>query len=68
MDTEDIKAYRTMTPGQRLERGLRFIGQAWHFKAAAVRVHHPGWSEEKVKSEVHRRVQDGMKPEQLYEL
>lgn len=68
MDAEDIKAYRAMIPGQRLERGLRFTEQARQFKTAAVRIHHPGWSEEKLKSEVRRWFQDGMKPEQLYEL
>jgi len=68
IDPEDVKALRKMTPAQRLERGFRFIEEARQFKAAAVRVHHPGWSEEKVRNEVHRWVRDGMKPEELYEL
>ena len=65
IDPEDVKALRT---AQRPERGFRFIEEARQFKAAAVRVHHPGWSEEKVKNEVHRWVRDGMKPKELYEL
>jgi hypothetical protein len=43
-----------MTPEQRLKRGLDFIKQARQFKIASVRVHHPGWNEEKVMSEVRR--------------
>ena len=68
IDPEDVEALRKMTPAQRLKRGLGFIEQAFEFKTAAVRVHHPGWSEEKVKNEVRRWVRDGMKPEELYEL
>jgi hypothetical protein len=43
-----------MTPEQRLKRGLEFIRQARQFKIMSVRVHHPGWSEEKVMNEVRR--------------
>lgn len=68
MDPEDVAAYRAMTPAQRLERGLHFMEQTRQFKIAAVRVNHPGWSEEKVVNEVRRWVCDGMKPEELYEL
>jgi len=38
------------------------------FKIESVRIHHPGWSEEKVMNEVRRWVRDGMKPEELYEV
>jgi len=48
MDPEDIAAYRVMTPEQRLKRALEFIRQVRQFKILSVRVHHPGWSEEKV--------------------
>lgn len=68
MDTEDVTAYRAMTPEQRLKRGLEFIRQARQFKIMSVRVHHPGWSEEKVMNEVRRWVRDGMKPEELYQV
>lgn len=66
LDDEDIKALRAMAPDQRLKRGLDFIAQARRFKVESVRVHHPGWSEEKVMNEVRRWVRDGMKPEELY--
>jgi len=65
MDPEDVAAYRAMTPEQRLERALEFIRQIREFKILSVRVHHPGWSEEKVKNEVSRLVFDGMKREEL---
>ncbi len=68
MDPEDIAAYRAMTPEQRLKRALEFIRQVRQFKILSVRVHHPGWSEEKVMDKVRRWVRDGMKPEELYEL
>jgi len=37
-------------------------------KIESVRVHRPGWSEEKVMNEGRRWVRDGMKPEELYEV
>jgi hypothetical protein len=54
-----------MTPGQRLKRGLEFIRQLRQFKIVSVRVHHSGWSEERVANEVRRWVRDGMKPKEL---
>jgi translation elongation factor P/translation initiation factor 5A len=68
IDPADIKALRAMAPAQRLKRGLHFMEQARQFKIASVHVHHPGWSDEKVMSEVRRWIRDGMKPEELYEL
>ena len=68
MDSEDQKALRAMTPEQRLARGLEFIRQLRQFKIQSVRVHHSGWSEEKVMNEVRRWARDGMKPEELYEI
>ena len=68
LDPDDAKALRAMTIEQRLKRALDFMEQTRQFKIASVRVHHPGWSEEKVMNEVHRWVRDGMKPEELYEL
>jgi hypothetical protein len=67
-DSDDVKALRTMTMAERLKRGLDFMEQAREFKVASVRVHHPGWSDEKIMKEVRRWVRDGMKPEELYEL
>jgi hypothetical protein len=54
MDPEDVGALRAMTPEQRLARGLEFIRQVRQSKILSVRVHHPGWSEEKVLNEVRR--------------
>ena len=68
MVLEDIAAYRRIAPQEKLERGLDFVEQARQFKIASVRAHHPGWSEEKVMSEVGRWIRNGMKPEELYEL
>jgi len=68
MDPEDVAAYRAMTPEQRLGRALEFIRQIREFKNLSVRVHHPGWSEEKVKNEVRRWVGDWMKREELYDV
>ena len=68
MDLEDAKALRAMTLEQKLKRGLDFIEQTRQFKIASVRIHHPGWSEEKVMNEVRKWVRDGMKPGELYEL
>ena len=68
IDPEDAKALRAMTLAQRLKRGLDFMEQARQFKIASVRVHRPGWSEEKVMDEVRRWVRDGTKPVELYEL
>ena len=68
MDPEDVKALRAMTPEQRLKRGLEFIRQLRQFKIVSVRVHHPGWSEERVMNDVRRWVREGMKPEELYEV
>jgi len=48
MDPEEIAAYRRMTPEQRRARGLGLIRRVHQFKIESVRIHHPGWSEEKV--------------------
>ena len=67
MDSKDIAAFRAMTPQQRLRRACAFTEQAWQFKTASVRAHHPGWSEEQVMAEVRRWVNGGMNPAELYE-
>jgi hypothetical protein len=68
MDPEDAVADRAMTPEERLARGLEFIRQLRQFKILSVRVHHPGWSEQKVMNEMRRWVLDGMKPQELYDI
>jgi hypothetical protein len=67
IDEDDVKALRAMTMEKKLKRGLDFMEQTRQFKIASVRVHHPGWSEERVMNEVRRWVRDGMKPAELYE-
>ena len=66
IDPEDVKVLRRMTPAQRLERGLRFMEQAREFKAAGLRVHHPGWTEEQIRRGVAQWARDGMKACELY--
>jgi hypothetical protein len=67
IDENNVTALRAMTMEQRLKGALDFTAQARQFKIASVRVHHPGWSEEKVMNEVRRWVRDGMNPAELYE-
>jgi hypothetical protein len=67
IDEDDVKALRAMTMEKKLKRGLDFMERTRQFKIASVRVHHPGWSEERVMNEVRRWVRDGMKPAELYE-
>jgi hypothetical protein len=45
---EQIKAFRKMTPGRRLEIGLDFIEEMRQLKAAALRAQHPDWTEREV--------------------
>jgi Rv0078B-related antitoxin len=63
---EKARALGRMTPVQRLEAGLRFIEQAREFKAAALRVHNPHWTEEKIRRAVTRWTREGMKSSELY--
>jgi hypothetical protein len=67
MDAEDLAAYRVMTPQEKLTRALKFTERIRQFKIETVRVHHPGWSEEKVMEEVRRWVRNGMNPAELYD-
>jgi hypothetical protein len=66
MDLEKAKAFRRMTAAQRLEAGLRFIEKAREFKAAALRVHNPHWTEEQIRHGVAQWTRDGMKASALY--
>jgi hypothetical protein len=67
MDPEDVEAYRAMTLQERLLRSLEFTGRIREFKIECVRMHHPGWTEEKVMDEVRRWVRNGINPAELYE-
>ncbi len=67
MDTEDVAAYRAMTPQEKLTRALKFTERIRKFKIESVRVHHPGWSEEKVMGEVRRWGPQWNNPTALYD-
>ena len=67
MDAEDLAASRPMTPQEKLTRALKLIERIRQFKIESVRVHHPGWSEEKVMDEVRGWVRNGMNPAELYD-
>jgi hypothetical protein len=45
---EQIKAFRKMTPEQRLRTGLAFLEEMRQLKAAALRAQHPSWTEKQV--------------------
>jgi hypothetical protein len=66
MDSEKAKALRRMTPAQRLQAGLRFIEKARAFKADALRIHNPDWTEDEIGRGVARWTRDGMKAGDLY--
>ena len=66
LDLKDLKVLRKMTPTQRLKRGLRFMEEARQFKGAALRVHHPGWTDEQIRRGMAKWTRDGMKAEDLY--
>lgn len=65
MHPEKVRALRRMTAGELLEAGLRFIDRAREFKAAALLVHNPHWSEEQITRGVAQWVRDGMKARDL---
>jgi hypothetical protein len=46
---------------------LKFRERIRQFKIESVRVHHPGWSEEKVMHQARRWVGNGMNLAELYD-
>ncbi len=54
MTPEEIRILRAMTPEQKLRAAEELYRAALEIKAAALRAHHPDWSEE----EVQRKVRD----------
>lgn len=54
---EQIRAYRAMTPEQKLRASSDLYWAAWRLKEAAVRQQHPDWSDEQVTAEVRRLFQ-----------
>lgn len=51
---EQIKALRKMPLERRAELALGFIRSMRRMKAAALRIQHPDWSEERVAAELRR--------------
>jgi hypothetical protein len=47
-----IKAYKSMTPEQKLRISLRLYYSAKKLKASALRDQHPDWSEEEISKKV----------------
>jgi hypothetical protein len=64
---KDVAAYRAMMPREKLTRALKFTERIRQFKIESVRVHHPGWTEEKVLEEVRRRSVMEMNPAELHD-
>lgn len=52
MTPEEIRILRAMTPEQKLRAAEEMYRAALEIKAAALRAHHPDWSEEKIQREV----------------
>lgn len=51
---EQIRAYRAMSPEQKLRAASDLYWAARRLKEAAVRQQHPEWSDEQVASDVRR--------------
>jgi len=51
---EQIKIYRAMSPGRKLELAAEFNRAARELKAAALRMRYPDWSEEQVRNRVRK--------------
>jgi hypothetical protein len=51
-DPRALEIIKNMTGEQKLEASMRLYWSARELKAAAFRVRHPEWSEEKVQQEV----------------
>ena len=48
-----IKAYKSMTPAQKLDVSLKLYHSAKALKAAALKQQHPDWSAEAIKKKVN---------------
>jgi hypothetical protein len=55
-----IRAYRKMTPAEKLDRMANLYESAQQFFAAGVRMRHPDWSEEAAKRAVRDSVLYGV--------
>ena len=55
-----IRAYRKMTPAEKLDRMAELHAGACALFAAGVRMRHPDWSEEEVRREVRAAILYGV--------
>ncbi|EDY19890.1 hypothetical protein CfE428DRAFT_2479 [Chthoniobacter flavus Ellin428] len=55
-----IRAYRRMTPAEKLDRMAALYESTQQFFAAGVRMRHPDWSEEQIKREVRDSILYGV--------
>jgi hypothetical protein len=55
-----IRAYRKMTPAEKLDRMAQLYESAQQFFAAGVRMRHPDWSEEQIKRAVRDSILYGV--------
>ena len=49
---EQVKAYKRMTPAERLSIAAKLWQDAWELKYAYIKQQHPEWSEERIKERV----------------
>lgn len=59
MSAEMAAVYRQKTPGQRLQIGCGMWRAARKLVEAGVRRQHPDWSDDKLSSEIARRLSHG---------
>jgi len=52
MHPEQVKAYKKMTPAQRLAIAAQLWHEARQLKSAYLKQQHPDWSDEKIKETV----------------
>jgi len=52
MHPQQKEIFRSMTPEQKLRLALRLYYSARQLKLAALRAHHPDWSEEEIQQKL----------------
>ena len=52
MHPQNKEIFRSMTPEQKLRLALRLYYSARQLKLAALRTHHPDWSEEEIQQKL----------------
>lgn len=56
LDPRVVEALRRMTPGERIEAGLRHSDLLRESARAVIEHQHPGWTREQVRAELFRRM------------